>query len=511
MRLEEITVKLRRRTAWEALDLGHALLRAWAGPAYRAWFATYWVAGLLLIALFRLLDWPPGAMLVLWWLKPVFDRVLLFTYSRALFGQPVTVMEVWRALPGILRQPGILSGLTIRRFSPSRAFLLPVWQLEAQKGAEARGRFRVLGRRASGSAAWLIFVCANLVMILWISLILLVEFMMPQGSEGLFSWNDFFGGTEMPLWQEVLINLLSMAAETLVEPFYVASGFSLYLNRRSELEGWDIDLAFRRLAARLSEAGGAAVRGGLLALLLCAGLLATPEPVWAQAENVAITVPETTALSRPKQVIKEILADPVFGKEAEEKQWKAKKDKAEKKEKEPSRLDPYFEMLARLIESLVGGLRVVAWIVAGIVVAFLVYLVIRYRDYWLPGGREKPLPPEFLFGLDVRPESLPDDVVAAARAALAAERVEEALSLLYRGALVVLIHRVQVEFRAGDTENDCLHRVHGRLEKLAEDYFGRLLENWRSVAYARRVPPMPDLESLCSGWEQHFGSRARVA
>jgi hypothetical protein len=31
-----------------------------------------------------------------------------------------------------------------------------------------------------------------------------------------------------------------------LEPFYVAGGFALYLNRRAELEAWDIEQEFRR-------------------------------------------------------------------------------------------------------------------------------------------------------------------------------------------------------------------------------------------------------------------------
>jgi hypothetical protein len=35
-----------------------------------------------------------------------------------------------------------------------------------------------------------------------------------------------------------------------VEPFYVAAGFAMYLNRRAELEAWDIEQEFRRAFAR---------------------------------------------------------------------------------------------------------------------------------------------------------------------------------------------------------------------------------------------------------------------
>jgi len=35
-------------------------------------------------------------------------------------------------------------------------------------------------------------------------------------------------------------------AVAIIEPFYVAAGFAMYLNRRVELEAWDIEQEFRR-------------------------------------------------------------------------------------------------------------------------------------------------------------------------------------------------------------------------------------------------------------------------
>ena len=39
------------------------------------------------------------------------------------------------------------------------------------------------------------------------------------------------------------------ARHRFLEPFYVASGFAMYLNRRVELEAWDIEQEFRRAFA----------------------------------------------------------------------------------------------------------------------------------------------------------------------------------------------------------------------------------------------------------------------
>ncbi|MGE5386128.1 MAG: DUF4129 domain-containing protein [Betaproteobacteria bacterium] len=495
MELERIAVQLRRRTAWEALDLGHAMLRAWAGPAYRVWLAFYWPLGLLMLGV--LSQWPTVAFFVFWWFKPVFDRILLFTFSRALFGHTATVGEVWRALPGILRGPGLLSALTVRRFSMARSFNLPVWQLEGQSGAAARSRFRVLGRRTSGHAIWLTFVGANLVTILGISLVMLVEFMAPVGTNGLFSWAEWASDDVVP-WKIFIVNVLWLVAETLVEPLYVASGFALYLNRRSDLEGWDIDIAFRRLAARQTAARSASLVGLVVAFLFAGFLFVAPPP--ASAAEAA------PAPGTPRQVIAEVLADPVFGRDTEEMRWVLKDKPGKEKKKDSAGPESgWMKGFLRFIEFIGEIMRGVVWIVAALLVAGLIYLLIRYREHWLPQRRERQAPPEFLFGLDVRPESLPDDVAAAAQAALAAGRIEEALSLLYRGALVALLHRLEVEFRAGDTENDCLARVDRRLDAEANGYFRQLLDAWRMVAYGRQHPSLPALQALCTGWGRYFG------
>jgi hypothetical protein len=488
VRIENLSINLRRRTPWEALDLGHGMLRAWAGPAYRAWAVSYWAVGLPLLLL--LWPWQEFGFLILWWLKPLFDRVLLYAYSRSLFDTPTSATDVWRALPGLLRGPGLLSALTLRRLSMARSFLLPVWQLEDQRGAAARARFRLLARRSRGYAVWLTFVCANLASVLGFSLILLLETFAPLGSEGLFSFQEWFSG-DMPTWKHFLANLLFMVAESLVEPFYVASGFALYLNRRSELEGWDIELAFRRLAARKAVAP---VLAALLPLLVVVGLCigTVPSPAWAGDGK--------PAASEARRTIDAVLADPVFGREEEKFEWRAipKKDQDRNT---PDWLKPYL----RFIEFLGQVLRGFVWVGALLLAAVLLYLVIHYREAWF-GRRRQAAAPEFLFGLDVRPGSLPADVVAAARQAAAAGRIDEALSLLYRGALVVLIHRRQVDFRAGDTEGDCLDRVHDHLADDARRHFAELLAAWQAAAYAHRQPPPAAVERLCADWSRHFGT-----
>ncbi len=100
MRIESTAIALRRREPWEAIDLGFAMLREWWRPVYAAWAVTFVpVAGMVIYAL---RDEPALAALLLWWLKPVFDRIVLHVLSRAVFGDEVPVKRLpadWREYP----------------------------------------------------------------------------------------------------------------------------------------------------------------------------------------------------------------------------------------------------------------------------------------------------------------------------------------------------------------------------------------------------------------------------
>jgi hypothetical protein len=142
-----------------------------------------------------------------------------------------------------------------------------------------------------------------------------------------------------------------------------------------------------------------------------------------------------------------------------------------------------------------------------VLLALAIYLLVRHYERWRSLAVARAVP-QTIFGLDVRPASLPDDVAAAARAALAAGDVTGALSLLYRGALSTLIHAGGVDFRSGDTEGECWRRAAPVLSRDGSAYFRSLLDAWLLAAYAHRPPPTGELSALCDRWASHFGSDA---
>lgn len=546
MRLEAIAIHLRRRSAWEAIDLGHTMLRRWARALYGAWFATYWIAGSLVMLL--MWRWPDYAMLVLWWLKPLFDRVLLLVCSRSAFGEETGVREVWRALPQLWRGPGTLSALTLRRFSLTRSFLLPVWQLEEQQGVEARTRLKVLSRRCRGHAVWLTFYCANMSTALLLSALIVLAVLAPGDSEAL-ALEQWLGADVSP-WRHLVGNVLYMLAETAIEPLYVASGFSLYLNRRSELEAWDVELGLRRLAERRAAAAASPLLA-ILALALALPLL-VPAPAYAGEPSPAVcpegqtcaAPPSATAnddvadvdgdavepdeeaeedagdggtangpadAARPPSnspaavAIRAVLADRVFGQVKDDWRWRWRRQATTGHDEN---WGDWFSGLQQLVDVVAEVVRSLLWVAGGLALAAIVVVVLRHRHLFAVAVSPARRSPDFLFGLDLRPESLPTDIVAAARAALATERVIEALSLLYRGALVVLMNERQIEFHAGDTENDCLRRIAERVPVEAQRCFGEVVDAWRLAAYGRLPVMATRVESLTADWERSFGQGA---
>jgi hypothetical protein len=240
VRIDSLTLALRPRLPYEAMDLGLRLLQAHWQRVYIALLVALLVPGN------DTWLWP----LVVWWLKPFYDRALLLVLSRAVFGQSVTAAEVLRAVPGFFKT-GLMRALTWGRFDFARAFALPVWQLEGLKGKPRRHRVALLGKGARTHAVWLTVICIHLEYVVLFSLLALTYLLIP--AELVPSGRELLQLTASDGWFMYLNRFAYLAAVCLIEPLYVASGFTLYLSRRTDLEGWDIELAFRMLAERLAR------------------------------------------------------------------------------------------------------------------------------------------------------------------------------------------------------------------------------------------------------------------
>ncbi len=244
MQVDSIAIRLRRRSALEAADLGVRLCQSAARSVYTCYFAVAVPVIVLALATFEIAAWLPT--LLLWWLKPWLDRTILFVLSRAAFGQTTTPGDLRRAQRHVLW--GQLFGtLTLRRLSPWRSFTQPVYQLEGLPLGARGNRVRQLRAGKSGAAALVTGAYSTAGLTLTLSLLSFAFWFAPAGLAP--DPSQFLSG-EGERVLELVFAIAYAIVILLLEPFYVAAGFAMYLNRRVELEAWDIEQEFRRAFTR---------------------------------------------------------------------------------------------------------------------------------------------------------------------------------------------------------------------------------------------------------------------
>jgi len=265
--------------------------------------------------------------------------------------------------------------------------------------------------------------------------------------------------------------LIYAAVILLLEPFYVAAGFGLYLNRRTLLEGWDIEVALRRIAERYAAP----------AMIFLSVLTAVwwPQPVVAQQKN-------------PKEEIAEVLKAPEFGHYRESTRWE-RIDPAKPSDAKAPDLS-FWHVIGY---ALAKAAEVALWVVAIGALGYALWWLARQIPRMDDARREVYEPPAALFGMELAPDTLPADVPEAAARLAAAGKLRDALSLLYRGALSELVHKHGVQLLSSHTEGEAV-----RLAGMT--YFATLVDAWRRCAYASRVPPLEEIKSLADTYKAAF-------
>jgi Domain of unknown function (DUF4129) len=515
MQLEGLTVALRTRTPWEATDLGMALVRAHAGRIWAAWL----LITLPVFVLFNALAWfanaPWAAMLALWWLKPVFDRVPLYVISRAVFGPAPGLRETlaaqrnwgWR---------GIVPWLLWRRLHPGRAMLLPVDLLEGVTGKQRRERVYVLGRAHASPNVMLTLIGVNLEAMLGISIVMFGLMFVPSeffSDSARAVWQTLF--EQPPKWAQVLMNLFVWFGTTVVEPFYIGAGFGLYINRRMQLEAWDIELAFRRMAARLA-APLAAVALLLIAIFVLAPSLHAepggnnqrqgksedcPTCKDHEDEKITTTLPTLFAESYSEDGAKfagnvsKAYTDDDLKPTVKGLVWKPRnpEEQTKKAQETPEWAKSVGGIFAFIAEY---GL----WIALGIVLMIVIANHRRWLSWVSDFTRTLPAPDPIVTQARAEPERLPDDIPAAVRALLQQRRVRAALALLYRAAVQRLVAQLGAPLPPGATESECLRQSRRLRDTHYRELFARIVRSWQGAAYAQRLPSVDEIETLLAEW-----------
>ena len=488
MQLDRIRATLRPRTAWEGMDLGFALARQWFLPLWLLWWASVLPLALLLLPVTGIR--PDLWLLAIWWLKPLYEGPLLVWASRSLFGETLTRRDIlrvqraglsWRLLPYLL----------LRRLSPRRSFLMPLELLEGLRGATARQRRKILSG-SGGAASWLTLVCYNFELVLWSGVLLAAYFLVPAELPRLDLMAALSDSTYWAYW---LSDLAYLAVFSLIAPFYVCSGFALYLTRRTELEAWDLELAFR--AAR--DEVPPRVDGPVAVALLVTVLMAVPGAMPLAASQLH---PDQ---ARP--VIEEVLSSPDFGGERQRQTWTLSEepdDPADDASISRKRLAEIAVWVGRVLKVTLLAFAVIALLLIGWRV-MKTWRSTRQRE---AGGAGLGVPP--VSGESVGDAAV-DDVTGTVGCLLAQGDRRGALALLYRASIDHL-HRQGVVVAEGSTEHECLDAASRALSEARLGPLRRLIREWQQIAYAHRPPSDDAVCTLLRAWshwtEADVGARA---
>jgi hypothetical protein len=499
MDLEKLTVEIRPRTPWEAVDLGFVVARRWYWRLWYLWLMSAIPLLVLFIIVTSLLPISSAkwSLLLFWLAKPIYEPPLLLWLSKAIFGSKHTfrqTLQEYRKDTTFSRICRIL----LFRLNPSRSFSMPVLLLEGLTGKTSRERRAIL--QDGYEPAFLSFASFCIEYILTFTIMSLLYWLIPEN----LRWLDF--GEFIFTADSWIILLAYVVSCSIFAPLYVCSGFMLYISRRVQLEAWDIEIGFKRMRQRLKKR-----QNGLnhivtaLFLLICFTFA---------SGSFSSAYAQTLDPDGAKKTIEKVLEDKKYGEEITRYHWVPRT-----KEEIPSD-SAWAEAWRKLIEAIAALVKDIAPIIAkygkflllccaGILLGFLLFKHSQIRR-WLNSGlatQQRRQKPEILFGLDLRPESLPEDVTGSCLKLMNSGQKREAMSLLYRCTLSRLINDHNLEISSSYTEKECCNEVQSSRSRAEAVFFDSLTSLWIVTAYGHRDPEQQACYQLVENWQNFYGAK----
>lgn len=213
-----------------------------------------------------------------------------------------------------------------------------------------------------------------------------------------------------------------------------------------------------------------------------------------EAERTPHVNPTAEDITRALAIVKR---DPNLAEERRIKtlKWNASSDR------KPWSVPSWLTWIAGLFDWLGQSTRILVWgAMLALTGALGVYLLRTFQAARLPVGASRLVAPTHVRDLDIRPETLPRDLGAAARSLWDAGEHRAALSLLYRGLLSRLTHVHGLPIRDSTTEGDCLSLATGRLPLARREYVSQLVGVWQRYVYGGTDVQTAIVHRLCDGF-----------
>jgi hypothetical protein len=501
--VKESAMRLRRRSSWEAADMGILLWQ-------KNWLPILCFFGIpfgifYLGAAFLPEDSMTLAMIALWWLKPFFARFALHVVSIRFFEPAAPAAKLFKGLGKTLRR-GIVGDLLWRRFSPFRSARMPIIVLEGLKRKERKLRRAALTPRGLdfGFPITLILMGLNFILIAG-------ELTFVYGIFDLIQ-PGFLGDFWSSIGELSRLNLaLSWFNEIFIETLFVCMGFGLYINARVETEGWDIELLFKKYAAEKQtkpaglrpaapaarDSAALAARGTATAIALCLLLFVVPSLVHAQTDERNAPIEEEfiipPASPENKAILDKVFESSDFGIENP-----SKKVQFKKKEKAENTSDSNFDFEWRdfdmpwLKEAVGIGLRTFLILAIIVVLGFSARYLYRRRGF--PAKKDR-LSTAYVTGIEAGDPRL---LLEQAAAFHKEGKIREAWAYCFRAFTAAFTKRWGLLFPAESTEYEVLRLSGGK----GGDGFKRFVSLWVHFAYGGKDPASGHFEEALESCRQ---------
>ncbi len=488
MNIESIQVALRERTPWQAIDLGFNMSRQYYGILYKSYCLSFLVISLPIIVALR--NYPSWASFLIWYLKPLFEVGAQSLLSRRVFGETFSNRQIAHITFQAINQHW-WAAITSLRFTIRRSFIMPVFLLEGLKVKQRRQRLRTLSLGQQQGPASLTVLLTHVEVLFYIVIFFIIYLMIPHYER--FDPMVIFQAESENLGLQWLTIACWGLATILVAPFYICSGFSLYLNKRIELEGWDLELSFKKIKHRLKNLATV-----LACSLLFSFTLQSSDPVYAEAlstEQVPITTEiKTDALNKQiQQEIQQILNnDPLV--------YTPEKSKWHFKSKDYNADFSNFDGFLDFIPSLSFMLEALLWIAVTCIIIWLIFKIPQVKKLLTKEQgekRKKIIRKADIFGMTLSAKDQRQDLHTAVTLALKNNDLRKALALLLSSALGEIASHSRQNIPRGATENDCLLIAqHVNMKKDWLRWFEQLLQHWSFLAWGHKNIEPQQIEQL---------------
>lgn len=181
-------------------------------------------------------------------------------------------------------------------------------------------------------------------------------------------------------------------------------------------------------------------------------------------------------------------------------------------EKPRSKMPAWLLWITGLFTWFGQSARILMWLAIATLAVLLLAFIVR-----LFGRRERVVgeagfvAPTHVRDLDIRPQTLPDDIGAAARTLWDSGDHRASLALLYRGLLSRLAHAHDVPIRDSSTEGDCLSLTANHLAPERHEYVSRLVRVWQRTVYGCEHVETSTVYGLCDEFAFALASKSPLA